>query len=161
MRDARVRTLTGAQAREVQALADLHPAHYREALAVAVDHDRRPEEWARLILEGATPAKRAALLRTWRLIGVRLAPLDAPGQVLGWRIRRSGPDGIVLAVTSRSGLSARLVVTATPRRVVQAMVVRFDRWFARPLWRVLTPQHRRFIAGLLSDAASRQGRGAS
>jgi hypothetical protein len=153
-----VQTLPDADAFDVQALAGLDPIHYREAFAIGVDIDRSPEDWSRLILEGATAGKRAAMLRAWTLLGVRLAPLRAEGQILGWRIQRSGADAVVLAAESWAGLSARIILTATPQRVVHAMVVRFDRWFARPLWAFVAPKHQRFVQGLLEDAIARTGR---
>jgi hypothetical protein len=84
-------------------------------------------------MEEASPGKWAAILRVWRWLGVGLARLDSDGQILGWRIRQSTPDVVVLAPESVSGTTARIVLTATSRRVVQTMVVRYDRWFARPL----------------------------
>lgn len=150
-----VQSLEDREAVDVPALAGLEPIHYREAFAVDVDTDRSPEDWSRLIMEGARPGKRAAMLRAWALLGVKLAPLNSEGQILGWRIQHNGADGVVLAAESSSGLSARLVLTATPERVVQAMVVRYDRWFARPLWAFVSPKHQRFVRGLLEDAINR------
>jgi Protein of unknown function (DUF2867) len=150
-----VQTLRDRDAFDVQALAGLHPIHYSEAFAIDVDTYRRPEDWMRLIMEDAFPHKRAAMLRTWKFLGLTLAPLSSEGQVLGWRVQHSGANDVVLAAESRSGLSARIVVTATPQRVVQAMVVRYDRWFARPLWRFIAPNHRRFVKGLLKDVVPR------
>lgn len=153
-----VQTLEDRDAFDVQALADLDPIHYREAFAIDVGTDRCPEDWSRLIMEDASPGKRAAMLRAWTLLGLRLAPLNADGQILGWRVLHSEANAVVLAAESFSGLSARIVVTASPQRVVQAMVVRYDRWFARPLWQFVAPKHRRFVKGLLADAITRPGR---
>lgn len=146
-----VETLQGRDAFGIQALAGLEPIHYREAFAIDVDTARRPEDWLRLIMEGASPGRRAAMLRAWTFLGVRLAPLSSEGQILGWRIQHSGADAVVLAAESWSGLSARIILTATPQRVVQAMVVRYDRWFARPVWTFVAPRHQRFVKGLLED----------
>jgi hypothetical protein len=115
---------------------------------------RSPEEWARRILEGAPPRKRAAMLLVWTALGIRLAPLGSPGQVLGWRIRYNGPDAIVLGVRAAAGLTARVVIQADAERVVHAMLVRYDRAIARRVWTVLGPRHHRFVADLL-DRASR------
>jgi hypothetical protein len=153
-----VATLGDRDAFQVQELAGLDPIHCREAFAIDVDTDRRPEDWSRLILEDASPGKRAAMLRAWTLLGLKLAPLNADGQILGWRVLRSGADAVVLAAESSSGLSARIVLTANPRRVVHAMVVRYDRWFGRPIWQFVAPKHRRFVKGLLGDAITRPSR---
>jgi hypothetical protein len=152
---ASIRILEGPDVPYVAVLAGLDRADYREAFAADVRVDRPPEEWCRLILEGASPAKRAAMLRTWTLLGVGLAPLGSEGQILGWRIRHSGADAVVLGARSRTGLDARLVVSAPSRQVVQTMMIRYDRWPARPLWTIIAPQHRRFVYGLLADAVAR------
>jgi hypothetical protein len=147
--------VTAREARSVQALSGLEPVHYREAFAVAVDTDRRPEEWARLLMEGAYPRKRRAMLRAWRILGVKLRPLGSPHQVLGWRIELSDSDVVVLAAESWSGLTVRLVLAASPQRVVHTMVVRFDRPYAGLLWRVVAARHRAFVRGLLLDLRHR------
>jgi hypothetical protein len=74
--------------------------------------------------------------------------------VLGWRIRYNAPDAIVLGVRAAVGLTARLVIRADAERVVHAMLVRYDRAIARPVWTALGPRHHRFVADLL-DRASR------
>jgi hypothetical protein len=77
--------------------------------------------------------------------------------VLGWRVRHSGTDAVVLAAESVSGLSARIVPTAPRQRVVQVMVVRYDRWFGLLLSALVASRHRRFVKGLLRDAMVRAG----
>jgi hypothetical protein len=149
-----VRRVPDARAREVQARAALAPIHYREAFAISTDAHRRPEDWARLMLEGAQPRKRRAMLRTWALLGVKLADLTADGQVLGWTVRHSDDDVVVLEVTARIGLTARLVLATNERTLVQAMVVRYDRRLGRLTWLAVAPLHRSFICGLLHDVMS-------
>jgi hypothetical protein len=153
--EAPVRVLEGPDVPDVAVLVGLDRIDYREAFAFDARVVRDPEAWLRSIMEGASPGKRAAMLRVWRWLGVGLARLDSDGQILGWRIRQSTPDVVVLAAESVSGITARIVLTATSRRVVQTMVVRYDRWFARPLWTLLAPKHRRFVRGLLADASVR------
>jgi hypothetical protein len=149
-----VRQVDTAEAREIQARSGLSPIHYREAFAVPVDGDRSAEQWARLLLEGASPQKRAAMQSAWRLLGLDLIPSDAADQILGWRIRSDG-DAVVLATRSSTGLTARIVLTAPAGQVVYTMVVRYDRWFSRFLWFAIASRHRAFVRGLLQDLALR------
>jgi hypothetical protein len=139
----------------VAGLAGLEPVHYDEAFTFDTDVSRRPEEWARLILEGASPRERAVMLATWTALGIRLAWLGSRGQVLGWRILHNGPDGIVLGVRAALGLTARVVVRVEPGRVVHAMLVRYDRGLGRRIWAKVAPGHHRFVAGLLERASRR------
>lgn len=139
----------------VAELAALDPVHYDEAFAVDVATSLTAQEWARLTLEGAPAAMRAAMLNGWRSLLIRLAALDADGQVLGWQILHSEPQAIVLGVESAIGMTARIVMQIQPTQVVHSMVVRFDRSRARPVWAVLAPPHRRFVQTLLVDAQRR------
>jgi hypothetical protein len=69
----------------------------------------------------------------------------------------SGDDAVVLGARSRTGLTARIALAAPGRRVVHTMVVRYDRWPARPLWFALARGHRAFVRGLPEDLVARAG----
>ncbi len=152
-----VESVPDSEARDIQALVGEFPIHYREAFAIRVEGDRTPEDWARLMLEGATPRKQARMLSAWRLLGLDLSPPGTDGHVLGWRVERSDDRAVVLAVDSRT-LSARLVLASTPGRVVHTMVVAYRRWTGRPVWAAIAPGHRAFVRGLLDDLARHASR---
>ncbi|GAA0492120.1 hypothetical protein Ade02nite_21690 [Paractinoplanes deccanensis] len=99
---------------EAVALAGLAPVHYREGFALDTDARLSAEEWARLILEGAPRLARAKMLLAWTLLGVDLAPLRSPNQVLGWRIQHNTPDTIVLSTRATAGVTARLILHIAP-----------------------------------------------
>jgi hypothetical protein len=139
---------------EIIRRAGLEPVHYREAFSFPAEVARTPEEWVRRTLEEAPPARRETMLRAWRALGVQLAKPGFDRQVLGWPILEAGPEAIVLGVRARIGLTARLVVTVAPGRVVHAMLVRYDRRIARPLWSMVAPKHAVFIVGLLKRASA-------
>ncbi|SNY31454.1 hypothetical protein [Paractinoplanes atraurantiacus] len=141
---------------EAVALAGLEPVHYREGFGFTTRERLSAEAWARRILEGSSWSQRAKMLAAWRLLGVGLAPLKAPGQVLGWRIQRSDPEVVVLAVRAAAGCSVRLVLRAEPGRVTHAMLVRYDTVLGRLVWTRFAPAHRRFYVDLL-DRARRAG----
>ncbi|PZS30975.1 MAG: hypothetical protein DLM58_12680 [Pseudonocardiales bacterium] len=139
----------------VAEFAALDRFDYDEAFAVDIATDLSAEEWARLSIEGAPPPMRAAMLNGWKSLLIRLAPLDSEGQVLGWRIHHSEPQAIVLGIESRIGMTVRIVIQVQPTQVVHAMVVRYDRIIARPVWAVVSSPHRRFVRTLLADAQRR------
>jgi hypothetical protein len=138
---------------DMVSLAGLDPVDYSEAFTFATDAVRRPEEWARLILEGAPLAQRIQMRGIWTALGIRLAMPGTRGQVLGWRIGHNDPAAVVLGVRAGIGLTARIVVHAEPGRVTHAMVVRYDRAIARRVWARLAPKHRAFLGGLLLRAS--------
>ncbi len=74
---------------EAIARAGLDPISYREGFAFTGAVARTPEQWARLAREGASGRERLPMLGTWVALGVGLAPLGSPRQVLGWRIRHN------------------------------------------------------------------------
>jgi hypothetical protein len=122
---------------DIVELAALEPVHYQEAFTFSATVERSPEDWARLILEDAPPTDRAKMLRTWCTLGVGLAAPGTAGQVLGWRIRHNGPDAIVLGMRAAVGVTARIILHAEPQNVVQAMLIRFDRLIAWPIWAMI------------------------
>lgn len=134
-------------------LAGLATIDYRESFAFTGTARRRPEQWARVILEGASRRERLTMLSAWLALGVGLAPLGSAGQVLGWRIRHDEPDAIVLGVRAAVGLTARIVILVDATRVTHTMLVRYDRGLGARLWARAAPGHRRFLTGLLERAA--------
>jgi hypothetical protein len=138
---------------EIAELAALAPVHYRESFAVDTTGTLSPQAGGRRAREGAPAAMRETMLRGWRVLGVRLAPLGSPGQVLGWPIRSNDERAIVMGIESRVGITARLVIAAEPGRLVQAMLVRFEHVGARAAWAAIGPFHRPFVRRLLDLAA--------
>jgi len=139
----------------VAELAALDTVDYQEAFAIDTDTVLTPEEWARLILEGAPAATRAALLGAWKPLGVRLAPLGSDGQVLGWPIQYSGSQAIVLGVECAIGFTARMVIQVQPGRIIHAMLCRFERDAGRDAFTALAPRHTQVVRSLLEDANRR------
>ncbi len=125
---------------------------YDEEFTFETDAVRGPEEWARLILEGAPLSKRLQMIGAWTALGIRLALPGTRGQVLGWRIRHSDADAVVLGVHAAVGLTARIVIQVEQRRVTHSMVVRFDSALGRQIWSRMAPGHHRFVRALINRA---------
>jgi hypothetical protein len=116
---------------------------------------RTAGQWARAVFEGAPPLLRWCILFGWRFIlGLRLQPLDADGQVLGWTVEATaaGPDTVTLAAASRL-LRAENVVAVDGTVVVWVTVVHYETSLARPLWAVASALHHLVLRYLLGRAA--------
>lgn len=116
---------------------------------------RTAEEWARSGLERAPTAVRRLVVWVHRhVLGFPLDPRPAPGTVLGWRIRSSEPEVIVLE--AESGLLHGILVgrrgDATRTELTTFLFYRRPR-LARLVWTLVGPLHRAVAPLLLTRAA--------
>jgi hypothetical protein len=163
MRDLARRWRAGAagQARQVglppaaRALSTLSRIDYEDAFFVrsAPGMDRTGEQWARMVLEGAPQRVRAGLLRGWCLLGLRLGSPWSRRRILGWQIRRSSPDFVLLAAGSRIGLPAELLFKREPDGLLFATFVQQRNSLVRAIWARVVPVHQRTVRSLLVHAA--------
>ena len=140
-----------AGTRELSTLAHID---YEDAFVVGTGlaQDRTAEQWAREILEGAPESTRRALARGWSGLGLRLGPAQSDRHVLGWEIRHSDPDTVLLGACGRLGLSGELIFQRSPRSLLYATVVQLENRIARGLWAVIESGHRRVVQDLLERA---------
>jgi hypothetical protein len=141
-------TVLPAGTRELATLACID---YEDAFLVDAGRaqDRTAEQWAREILEGAPVSTRHALSRGWAGLGLRLGPAQSDRHVLGWEIRHSDPDVVLLGASGRLGLSGELIFQRSPRSLLYATVVQLDNRIARGLWAGIESRHRRVVQNLL------------
>lgn len=134
-----------------RALSTLTRIDYEDAFLVdtGLAQDRTAEQWAREILEGAPVRTRTALTRGWSRLGLRLGPADSDRHVLGWEIRHSAPDFVLLGACGRLGLSGELLFLRRPDSLLYATVVQLQNRVARGLWAAIVSQHRRVVQDLL------------
>jgi hypothetical protein len=95
-----------------RALTTLSSVEYADAfvLDTTAAHERTPEQWARVILEGAPSVPQRLVLGLLSAIGLQLAPIPSEGSIVGWKIQRSTPEFVLLAASSpRIGLSGELL----------------------------------------------------
>ena len=144
-------TALPAGTRELSTLAHID---YQDAFLAetGMARDRTAEQWAREVLEGAPASTRRALSRGWSGLGLRLGPARSDRHVLGWEIRRSDPDVVLLGARGRLGLSGELIFQRSPRALLYATVVQLDNRVARGLWAAIESRHRRVVQGLLERA---------
>ena len=121
------------------------------------DDDRTPEEWARAVLEGAPAATRSSLWLGWSGLGLRVAPPGTEGHVLGWKLRRSDAEHVLLGADSRVGMPAELLLERRDDRLLFCTFVEHDNPVVRATWAGVIPVHRQVVPRILGRAISFAG----
>jgi len=141
-------------------LSALERIDYEDGFSVATGPaaaERTAEEWARAILEDAPAATRRALRAGWQSLGLRIGPADDEERVLGWEVRQSTPDVVLLGAGSHLGLAGELLLQRRARTLFFATFVRLDNPAARAVWAGVIPVHQQIVARLLAGAARPAG----
>jgi hypothetical protein len=136
---------------DARALSTLSHIDYEDAFLVETGpaQHRTAEQWARATLEGAPVAVRTKLLAGWSVIGLRVHDGRADLSVLGWEIRHSGPEAVVLGADSRIGMPGELLFKCERDALLFATFVQHDHIVARALWAGVQPRHVRVVRSLL------------
>jgi hypothetical protein len=145
-----------AMPRSAQTLSTLPRADYEDAFLLDISQAgvRTGEQWARTILENAPIAWRHFLPWAWFALGLRLGSVSSKQRVLGWEVRHSTPDLVLLGAGSRTGMPAELLFKRQQHTLLFATFVRQENAFARGLWAGIAPVHRQVVRYLLSQAVS-------
>jgi len=138
-----------------RARSTLDRIDYADAFVVDVSDDRTAEEWARTTLEEAPAATRASLQSGWRSLGLKLDLTSREPSILGWRIRESTPDHVLLGAGGRLGLSGELLFERDGEQVRFSTFVKLGHVGARALWAAIEPTHVRIVRGVLEGAVAR------
>jgi hypothetical protein len=142
---------------QARALTTLARVDYQDAFRV--DSSRAPghsgEEWARALVEAAPQSVRTSLLRGWTALGLKLAPPDAEGAVLGWEVRHGGEGFALLGRDSRIGMPAELLFKPEPDGFLFATFIEQGNPLARSIWAPIAALHRRVVPALLARAEGR------
>lgn len=130
---------------------------YGDAFIVDVDgpHRRRAEEWMRVILEDAPASVRLRLLSAWSAIGLKVSLPGSDRSVLGWQIRATDPDFVLLGADSRVGMPGELLLRRQENGLLFATFVRHDNAIARALWSSIEAAHVRTVRSILEMASRR------
>ena len=141
---------------EVPALSTLTRIDYADAFLVDVGptRDAGVEHWAREIMAGAPAITRTQLLSGWRAIGLKVGRSSGPS-LLGWAVRRSAPDHLLLGADSRIDMPGELLFKNDGGAVLFATFVHHGNLAARGLWAVVEPVHVRMVRDIMSDASRR------
>ncbi|WP_142392535.1 DUF2867 domain-containing protein [Mycobacterium sp. 3519A] len=138
----------------VLALSTLPRIDYSDAFVFDHSGDDSPEDLMRGVLEGAPPAVRAQLLSGWSAIGLKVAG-GSDGSVLGWQVRRSTPEHVLLGADSRIGMPGELLLKKDDGALIFSTLVAQRNLLARAVWAVTEPVHVRVVRDLLAQAAQR------
>jgi hypothetical protein len=137
-----------------RALSTLSQVDYEGAFLVETGpaQHRTSEQWARTILEGAPVSMREALWAGWSALGLQLGPTRSDRHVLGWEVRLSTLDVVLLGASGRLGLSGELLFERQQQTLLFATFVQLDNPDARSMWAAIEPQHRQIVRDLLEQA---------
>jgi hypothetical protein len=141
-------------------LSTLSHVDYEDAFLVETGpaQDRTGEQWARAFLEDAPIITRGALLSGWSALGLQLGSPRSDRLVLGWEVRRSTPDFVLLGAGSRLGLAGELLFERRQQTLLYATFVQQENHIARAVWAGIAPGHRQVVRYLLEQASSRERR---
>jgi hypothetical protein len=139
----------------VRALSTLVRVDYCDAFLfdVGATHHERAEDLIREILEGAPLAVRTQLLSGWSAIGLKVG--NTTNGVLGWHVRRSVPDHVLLGAESRIGMPGELLLKKHNGALLFATFVAKRNLVARAVWAVTEPVHVRVVRDILTQASQR------
>jgi hypothetical protein len=143
-----------------RALCTLPSVDYEDAFLVETGpvQDRTAEQWARTVLEDAPAMMRIALRRGWSTIGLQFGPNGSDRFVLGWEVRHSTPDFVLLGASSRQGLQAELLFKRQQRKLLFTTFVQHENQAARAMWASVEPVHRPIVRFILEQASRRDRR---
>ncbi|MGH3639055.1 MAG: hypothetical protein ACRDUX_08495, partial [Mycobacterium sp.] len=105
--------------------------------------------------EDAPASMRSQLLSGWKALGLKVGSNAGvgSGSVLGWPIRRSTPEVVLLAADSRIGMPGQLLITIRPEGLLFATFLQHRTVATRPLWAAVERTHVDVVRTLLERAA--------
>jgi hypothetical protein len=142
---------------EARALSTLAHIDYEDAFFVGAMpvRTRTAEQWARAVLEGASLTIRGTLQTGWSALGLKLGRDGSDRFVLGWEVRRSSPDFVLLAAGSHVGMPGELLFKRERGGLLFATFVQHDNAVARGIWAGVEPVHVPIVRRILEDARRR------
>jgi Protein of unknown function (DUF2867) len=141
--------------RDARVLSTLPRIDYEDAFAVSTDFQRTSQQWVRAVVQDAPPRVRRRLWLGWTALGLKLGPPWSANRVLGWNVKHSDEEFVLLAADSWLGFRGQLLFQTQPHGLLFATFVQQTNPAARALWAAITPRHLRVVRSLLTHAASR------
>jgi hypothetical protein len=140
---------------DARALSTLARIDYADAFIVDAGVEHTAEQWARVVLQDPPLDVRTRLVLGWTALGLRLGPPWWAHRVLGWKVRQSRPDVLLLAAGSWLGIQGELLFRSEPHGLLFATFVQLNNVAARRVWAMVTPKHQLVVRSLLAHAARR------
>jgi len=143
-----------------QVLSDLPRVDYADAFVVdPAPTDRlTAEQWARTVLEQAPLGVRHMLRAGWLALGLKLDAAPADRSMLGWEIRRSTPELVLLGADSRLGLAGELLFRREPRSFLFCTFVHQENQLGHATWIGVEAAHIGVVRRMLNQAIERCSR---
>jgi hypothetical protein len=138
-----------------RALSMLSGVDYADAFLVEVDTLSPPEQCASALLDGAPLSVRANLQLGWAAIGLKPAIGRSAGSILGWRIRVSTPEYVLLGRDSLIGMPGELLLKREGDALLFCTFVQHNNAIARAVWASIQSAHLRIVPDLLEQATRR------
>jgi hypothetical protein len=153
----RVRVCQIAVPMEARALSTLSRIDYEDAFLVDVGpvSQRTAEQWARAVVEEAPASVQRTLQSGWVALGIELRGGAPDCSVLGWPIRHSTPEVVVLGTRSPIGLEGELLFKRHEHRLLFATFIQHDRDAGRGAWATIEPMHAPLVRRILEQASRR------
>jgi hypothetical protein len=156
-------TLKNHSARQVavpaaaRALCTLSQIDYEDAFLVEAGAAQQPtaSDWVKAVFDDAPIAVKVKLLLGWSAIGLIPAVNRSTESVLGWEIRTSTPDFVLLGRSSLIGMPGQLLFKREPDALLFATFVQHDNPVARTVWAATEPRHVPIVRDLLGQAGRR------
>ncbi|MDQ6776262.1 MAG: hypothetical protein M3071_08615 [Actinomycetota bacterium] len=154
-RPGRVRQV--AVSPSARALSTLSHIDYEDTFLVDVGPPREltAEQWSRAVLEDAPIGVRCTLQSGWAAIGLKLGSEPSERFVLGWAIRRSTREFVLLGADSRIGMAAELLFKRQRSALLCATFVQKDNHIAQAVWAGVEPVHVPAVRYVLAQASRR------
>jgi hypothetical protein len=140
-----------------RALCTLSHIDYEDAFLIEScgAQERTAEQWVRAVMEDAPVAIKAKLLLGWSAIGLMPTVSASRRSVLGWEIRASTPDFVLLGRASLIGMPGELLFKRKRDALLFATFVQHDNLIARAVWAATEPRHVPIVRDLLEQAGRR------
>jgi hypothetical protein len=137
-------------------LSTLERIDYEDAFVVRTGPTahRSAEQWARVVFDDAPRAVRTALSSGWSALGLRPGA-GGDDVILGWRVKASSADHVLLCARSPLGLSAELLLTRRPKTLLFDTFVHQENAAGRAVWAGVEPIHPPIVRYVLEGAADR------
>jgi hypothetical protein len=142
---------------EARSLSTLPRIDYADAFLVDCGADERtPEQWAAAMLDGAPLGTRTKLVWGWVTLGFRMGAPWPGRHLLGWKVRRSTPEYVLLGADSLIGMPGELLFKRHDGGMLFSTFVQKQNPLARAVWARIEPAHRPIVRSMLERAAARR-----
>lgn len=151
--DSQGRVTQIAVSASLRELSTLRRVDYADAFHVdtGAHPDRTVQGWVTGVLEEAPATTRARLLAGWSALGLRSA--GSAEAVLGWAVRRSTAEHVLLGRDSRIGMPGELLFSLNTKGLIFATFVQHRSWATRVMWAGIENTHVSTVMELLERAA--------